>query len=102
VYIRGVYTGLMNEDMYTGTNGCTTYVNGERGTTIRLLTIQGRIRGAFVRLDERPVMVYVELGEPVGSLHHKVVSFREIDREEFDRLNGIDIWRRDLGWDLAA
>lgn len=61
-----------------------------------------RTDGAFVRLDCRPGMVYVELGDYVGRrlVHAEVLGWREIDRDEFDRLTGLDDVRRSMGWTL--
>ncbi|MGZ0070007.1 hypothetical protein [Microbacterium arborescens] len=59
-----------------------------------------RVDGAFVRLDLRPGMLYIELGEHVGdrSQHAEILGWREIDRDEFDRLTGLAEIRRDMGW----
>ncbi|MCC4906957.1 hypothetical protein [Microbacterium sp. cx-59] len=65
------------------------------GTVARAL-----VDGAFVRMDDRPAMVYVELGEHVGdrSQHAEVLAWRYISRDEFDRLTGLDDVRRSMGW----
>lgn len=87
--------------LYAQTAGCTSYVaNGERGTTTAIDHY-----GAFVLLAERDAMFYIELGgrydedgKPLA--HREVVSAREIDREEFDRITGIDKMRKEMGWAL--
>jgi hypothetical protein len=59
-----------------------------------------RVDGAFVRLDVRPGMLYIELGEHVGDRlqHAEILGWREIDRDEFDRLTGLAEARREMGW----
>lgn len=113
--------------IYTESTGCTTYINGERGTLTGFTSFLAQVTGAFVRLDERPAMLYVTLGrrssgpcdcpaqfrtqehraEPAGSrcrtlsgrtTHHEFVSAREVDRDEFDRLTAITELRAELGW----
>jgi hypothetical protein len=43
-------------------------------------------------------MLYVTLGSKTNATHHEVKTWRVIDRDEFDRINDLDILRRDLGW----
>ncbi|WP_345750088.1 hypothetical protein [Microbacterium rhizophilus] len=115
-----------HERVYTEVPGTICHVQGERGT-VTGLTYEGGIHrravGAFVHLDERDVMLYVTLGIPVtgpcdcgadagrrtehrqdcavvsGRLtHHLVSETREITRDEFDRLTGLDTVRTDCGW----
>lgn len=94
----------MTDTLYTATSGTTGHINGERGTVVLIDYAQGFRRGAFVRLDERPVMLYAELGASVGERGgwSEVVSVREIDRDEFDRLTGLAGARREMGWDFSA
>jgi len=58
------------------------------------------VDGVFVRLDARPAMLYIVVGEHVGSRgqHAEIVSWREIDRDEYDRLTGIAEVRASMGW----
>lgn len=91
--------------IYAEVEGTTCYVNGERGVVTGLTRAadhRAHVRpvAAFVRLDERDAMLYLTLGEATGErgVHHTVTAVREIDREEFDRINGLDRLRRDLGW----
>lgn len=88
------------ESLYTEVPGCTTYIKGESGTTKGFTYTQNRKSGAFVQLDMRDAMIYVTLGVRSGTRdqHSEVLSSREIDRDEFDRLNGIDLLRTELGW----
>jgi hypothetical protein len=88
------------ETIYTEAMGTTCYINGERGTVTGLWSTCGHVTGAFVALDERPAMLYVMLGAKTGDRgqYHETTSAREIDREEFDRINGLDTLRRELGW----
>jgi hypothetical protein len=60
------------------------------------------VDGAFVRLDSRPGMLLIELGEHVGSRsqHAEVLGWREITRDEFDRLTGLADARREMGWTI--
>lgn len=109
--------------------GTTCYINGERGTiATNLGGITGNITAAFVQLDERPAMLYVQLGDlvPVCScgsaradsngrtwhnpqcnlttgrvVEQEVLAVREVDRGEFDALTGIARLRREMGWTLS-
>lgn len=54
---------------------------------------------AFVKLDNRPAMLFVE-GVFAGDKgeHMTIGEAREIDRDEFDRITTIDVVRRQSGW----
>lgn len=119
---------MTNQTIYTETRGCTTYINGERGTLVEFTTgVAGYLTGGFIRLAERPAMVYVTFGASVtgpcdcwtqsdlerehnpqcstqsGRLtHREVTGSREVTRDEFDALTGLAEVRRSMGWDLAA
>ena len=95
-------------DMYTATAGCTTYAaGGERGTVTGFHYLRGT-RGpvaAFVRREDGEMWV-IDLGEATRerildghALHHRITGGRRIDRDEFDRIVGIDAMRRELGWE---
>lgn len=88
------------------THGCLRIISDDWGTMIVPEAQRSKVWSAraFVKLDERSAMLYVELGAAAGERRerHEIVAVREIDRDEFDRLNGIDALRRELGWDLAA
>lgn len=59
------------------------------------------LMGAFIKcpvLDGSGPMLYARLGHTTRENHRKVLSVRSIEREEFDRLNEIDQYRRELGW----
>ncbi|MDF2991884.1 MAG: hypothetical protein K0S37_2398 [Microbacterium sp.] len=97
--------------LYIEVTGCNATVGGEHGTTVGFtrnrLDATGpvaiyRVDGAFVRLDERPAMMYVELGEHLGSRsqYAEVTGWREIDRDEFDRLTRLAEYRASMGWTL--
>lgn len=110
------------DTIYTEVTGTTCRVNGERGTVTGFMLEVGKKVGAFVKLDERSAMLYVELGAQVAacscgrpdlgldghhvqcnvttgrSVHHEVTAAREIDRDEFDRITGLDEARREWGW----
>lgn len=114
------------ERALTTFTGVITYVSGERGVVKHVTHSRyGEPSGAIVRLDERPVVIYVELGmmalvctcgaEALVRTHHnpgcllmsnlstnyrEVISWREIDRDEFDELTGIASLRTEFGWDL--
>lgn len=87
--------------LYVQTTGCTSYVaGGERGTTTAIDHY-----GAFVRLAERDAIFYIELGDRYDKdgkplTHRKVLSAREIDRDEFDQIVGISKMRVEMGWAL--
>lgn len=97
--------------IYTTTTGGTVYLNGQRGTLTGLKSEGHTFTHAFVRLDG-PVdndgtyiapgpMLYVTLGgrkDEGANTWREAVSWRVIDRDEFDRINEIDTLRRDLGW----
>ena len=107
--------------------GVITEVSGERGVIKHIThSRHGEPDGAIVRLDDRPVFVYVELGlralictcgaEPLRREHHhpqcdlmsnlstyhrEVIGWREIERDEFDQLTGVAALRSEFGWDLG-
>lgn len=88
------------DTIYTETHGTNCSINGERGVVRRMRYVNGSLVGAFVKLVNRDVMLYVTTGAATGERgsHHEVESVREIDRDEFDSLNGIDQLRSELGW----
>jgi hypothetical protein len=88
------------DHLYTEVKGTIGYLGGERGTVVLIDYAQGFRRGAFVRLDERPAMLYAELGRSTGERGQwsEVVAVREVDRDEFDRLTGLEDVRRSMGW----
>ena len=91
------------DTIYTGSAGTTCYINGERGTVTGFqYTNHGAsyLAGAFIALDERVAMLYVELAATRDERHHEVTSVREINRDEFDRMTDIDGIRETLGWKL--
>lgn len=111
--------------------GCTTYIAGERGvvteTHYASLGSNAALAGYFVRLDERPAMIYAAVGARVvgpcdcyvqfdaDSPHtpqcrtlrdlatsnwYEIATSREIDRDEFDQITGLAQIRREMGWTL--
>lgn len=99
----------MANRMYIESTGCNATVGEEHGTVVAFTrnrmdatgpVARYLIDGAFVRLDDRRAMVYVELGEHVGdrSQYAEIIRWREIDRDEFDRLTGITEMRASMGW----
>lgn len=93
------------DTIYAEVEGTTCYINGERGIVTgvtRAADHNAHVRpvAAFVKLDERDAMLYLTLGSATDDrgVHHTVTAAREIDREEFDRINGLDTLRRNLGW----
>lgn len=93
------------DTLYAGTAGTLCHINGERGTVRGFRYAYGQANPAthaYVVLDERPVMLLVELGQRVGDRLSwaEIASAREIDRDEFDRLTGLDEMRRQMGWTL--
>lgn len=93
------------DTIYTESEGTTCYIAGERGIVTgvnRAPDHRANVRpvAAFVKLDERDAMLYLTLGPATDDrgAWHTVTAAREIDREEFDRINGLDALRRDLGW----
>lgn len=88
------------DTIYVETANTTCYINGEQGIVRGLHYINGYVDGAFVKLAERDVMLYVTTGgvPSQGKAWREVANAYEIDRDEFDRLNGIVQLRRELGW----
>jgi len=106
--------------------GVITHVTGERGVVKHVIHDRyGETTGAIVRLDERPSLFYVELGmraitctcgadalrrehhheqcdlmSNLSTLYREVTGWREISRDDFDELTGIDSLRREFGWDV--
>jgi len=86
--------------IYTEVAGTTTYATGERGTVTGFLRDLGQTVGVFVKSDETPAMWLVQVGARTGDRgqYHEVQAARQINRDEFDQLNGLDALRCDLGW----
>lgn len=110
--------------IYTETPGTTCYLDGARGVVTGLKTTNGinaRHIGAFVsmanggmRYAELDILIATctcgadSLGRPTHhdhcnlttdrKTHQEVTAHRFIDRDEFDRLNGLDTLRTELGW----
>lgn len=90
------------ETLYTEVPGTNCIVGGRHGVVtevVRELGLRHDPIAAFVHLDSGQ-MLHVQLGKSTGDRDqwHEVRTFREIDREEFDRLTEIDTLRRDMGW----
>lgn len=88
--------------IYTEVPGTNCIIDGNHGTVtevVRELGLRRQPIAAFVHLDSGQ-MLHVALGRSTGDRDqwHAVRSFREIDRDEFDRLTEIDVLRRDMGW----
>lgn len=88
---------------YTGTIAI---IDGEHGTVTQT-HYEGfgnaqRLAGLFVRLDLRPAMLYVSVGEKVADTVgvYEVRESREITRDEFDTITGLATIRREMGWKL--
>jgi len=93
------------DTLYAETSGTLCHINGERGTVRGLRYAYGHANPAthaYVVLDERPVMLLVELGQRLGDRLSwaEVTGVREISRDEFDRLTGLEELRRGMGWTL--
>lgn len=88
--------------IYAGTAGATCYLDGMRGRTtgFTFATIGHYVTGAFVeRMDTAEGgMYYAEFGGQREGDRYEVTAHRAIDRDEFDRLNGLDVLRAELGW----
>jgi len=104
--------------------GVVTHVAGDRGVIKHIThSPHGEATGAMVQLDDRPAIVYVELGmralmctcgaDALNREHHnpacnlmsnlstnyrEVLGYREIDRDTFDSLTGIAALRAEFGW----
>lgn len=91
------------ETLYIETNGTTCYLGGQRGTVTGLLHGTGHhLLGAFVLMAEKDEMRYAEISGLTGDRNQRAVvkKHRAITRDEFDRLNGLDTMREELGWKL--
>lgn len=113
----------MSTTIYPGV-GTTCRVNNERATITGLKSTYGldsRLLGLFARKDTG-TMHYLTLGAQVSTCtcgatslnkethnvlcdltqgrkgYYEVTGESEIDRDAFDRLNGIDTLRTELGW----
>lgn len=104
--------------------GVITHAAGERGVIKHVIySRHGEPTGAMVRLDERSVIVHVSLGmraltctcgadalvrqahsphcnlmSNLSTNYREVTGWREVDRDEFDHLTGIDTLRAEFGW----
>lgn len=96
----GSDASAQRDALYVEVTGTTCHINGERGHVAGLHRENGHLVGAFVALDERPAMLYATLGASSGdrNQHSEVLSAREIDRDEFDRITGIRVIREQMGW----
>lgn len=93
----------MSDRLYIGTMGTTCYLDGLRGTTTGTVYGVGhKLTGVFVLMADTDEMRYAEISGLTGELNSWAVvkEHRVIDREEFDRLNGLDTMRAELGWKL--
>lgn len=89
--------------IYTQVAGTTGYIKGERVTITRIGRRGGAVAYAYAALDERPGMLLIEFGRATQiqsgqPIWHEVIGSREIDRDEFDRLNHMDSVRHEMGW----
>jgi len=86
--------------LYTEVPGTTCYLDGRQGTVTGIHYAIGRKVGAFVNMTDSIEMRFVTLDAPTGErgAHQAVRSWRVITRDEFDRINGFDGLRLELGW----
>ena len=84
-------------NLYTASTGCTTHVTGKGGTVTEFHRMHGRVAGAFVK-EWDGGMFYVTLSESAEDRHHEVESWRQISRDDFDRLTDVPLLRHSLGW----
>ncbi|MCF6376934.1 hypothetical protein L2K70_04900 [Nocardioides KLBMP 9356] len=96
----------MSDRIYVGSTPTNCYIGEDHGQVTAVVRDPGLAqerdrtpRAAFVHLDDGD-MLHVVLGGQFGERRdwREVVSSRRISRDEFDRLNGLDALRRDLGW----
>lgn len=91
----------MADRLYLRTTGTTCYLDGARGTVTGLHYETGKLIGAFVQMAESGKMVYCFLDRSTMSTdvsYCDVHRVREIDRDTFDQITGLDQDRVDLGW----
>lgn len=89
--------------MYVGDGsltGLNCSIGGRHGMTTGVWRKNGHIDSVFVKLDEGPMLHCLVSRVPVGERGElrRVISSREVDRDEFDRIIGADEYRRDCGW----
>lgn len=94
---------MTDEKLYIESTGTTCYLGGQRGTVTGLLHGTGhQLLGAFVLMADTDEIRYAEISGLTGERKTWgiVKSHRAITRDEFDRLNGIDTMRAEMGWKL--
>lgn len=90
-------------DLFVGWEGGNCRVFGVHGSVTGFHKEGKHLMGAYIKVavwDGVGPMLYARLGRITGDKgdHREVTSLRAIDRDEFDRLEGLDTLRRDLGW----
>lgn len=85
--------------IYTESMGTNCYLGETAGIVTGRFLAAGKVVGAFVKLDTGG-MAHVTLGPAMGDRGqwHEVVRWLIIDRDDFDRITGLDEARRDWGW----
>jgi hypothetical protein len=90
------------QDSISGFVGTTCYVNNERGVVTGFTYFLDKTSGAFISLSERSAMIFVTLQvSSTEKYAYDVVQSKEITRDDFDALAGIDKLRQDCGWAIA-
>ncbi|WP_228941810.1 hypothetical protein [Nocardioides sp. Leaf374] len=97
-----VPTAPAPDRLYVEVAGTNCYIAGTPGVVAEVVRDLDPRRvpcAAFVQLDLGP-MLYVTLGRAVGDREQwrEVVVFRQIDRDEFDRLTELAQLRHEMGW----
>jgi len=89
--------------LYIETMGTYCTLDGERGRVTGVTYGPGHmLTGVFVVMEYVDEVRYCEVSRLVGerNQHAEIKTRRAITRDEFDRLNGLDTMRRELGWKL--
>lgn len=101
---RGLDPARKKDLVYIGTDGSITGTNctigGRHGMVTGAWRARGEIDAVFVLLDSGPLLHCPVSRVPVPGRPgwRAVLSSREVNRDQFDRIIGADEYRRDCGW----
>lgn len=84
--------------VWTGSTPTNCTINGRHGQVTGVWPSHHRIDAVFVKLDDGPMLHCPVVNVPGEDNKRRVVSAREVDRDEFDAIIGADEFRRSCGW----
>jgi len=88
-------------DVWIGTTGCGVHLGGSRATTTGILysrTGRRRAEALLVRFDLGGGRALVEVEPTAEGNWGKIKRWYMVDRDQFDKVAGIDEIRAEMGW----